>query len=42
MPDLPQTSTAVRFATAVRSAEGREGTNAFVEKRKPFWLMQKE
>jgi isohexenylglutaconyl-CoA hydratase len=30
------------FATAVRSAEGKEGTSAFVEKRKPSWLMQVE
>jgi isohexenylglutaconyl-CoA hydratase len=30
------------FAAAVRSAEGREGTSAFVEKRKPSWLMQVE
>ncbi len=25
------------FAAAVRSAEGRDGTSAFVEKRKPYW-----
>jgi isohexenylglutaconyl-CoA hydratase len=30
------------FAAAVRSAEGKEGTSAFVEKRKPPWLMQVE
>ena len=30
------------FATAVRSPEGREGTNAFVEKRKPSWVAQVE
>ena len=28
------------FAAAVRSAEGREGTKAFVEKRKPSWFVQ--
>jgi len=28
------------FAAAVRSAEGREGTKAFVEKRKPAWFVQ--
>ncbi len=33
---------AERFATAVRSPEGREGASAFVEKRKPSWLMQVE
>jgi isohexenylglutaconyl-CoA hydratase len=33
---------AERFAAAVRSPEGREGTSAFVEKRKPSWLMQVE
>ena len=26
------------FAAAVRSPEGREGTTAFVEKRKPDWV----
>jgi 1,4-dihydroxy-2-naphthoyl-CoA synthase len=26
----------------VRSAEGREGTQAFVEKRKPSWFVQVE
>jgi isohexenylglutaconyl-CoA hydratase len=30
------------FAAAVRSAEGREGTQAFVEKRKPSWFVQVE
>lgn len=30
------------FAAAVRSAEGREGTRSFVEKRKPSWVMQVE
>ncbi|HML07679.1 MAG TPA: enoyl-CoA hydratase-related protein [Xanthobacteraceae bacterium] len=30
------------FAAAVRSAEGREGTKSFVEKRKPSWVMQVE
>ena len=30
------------FAAAVRSAEGREGTKAFVEKRKPAWVVQVE
>ena len=29
---------AVSFADAVRSVEGREGTAAFVEKRKPAWF----
>jgi isohexenylglutaconyl-CoA hydratase len=28
------------FARAVRSPEGREGTKAFVEKRKPAWAMK--
>jgi isohexenylglutaconyl-CoA hydratase len=28
---------AKKFAASVRSAEGREGTAAFVEKRKPAW-----
>ena len=28
------------FAAALRSAEGREGTRAFVEKRKPSWVVQ--
>jgi isohexenylglutaconyl-CoA hydratase len=28
------------FAAAVRSPEGREGTRAFVEKRKPAWVVQ--
>jgi isohexenylglutaconyl-CoA hydratase len=30
------------FAAAVRSPEGREGTKAFVEKRKPSWVVQVE
>jgi isohexenylglutaconyl-CoA hydratase len=30
------------FAAAVRGAEGREGTRAFVEKRKPSWVVQTE
>lgn len=30
------------FAAAVRSPEGREGTNSFVEKRKPSWVVQVE
>jgi isohexenylglutaconyl-CoA hydratase len=30
------------FAAAVRGPEGREGTAAFVEKRKPSWVMQVE
>ncbi len=30
------------FATAVRGPEGREGTKAFVEKRKPSWVAQVE
>jgi isohexenylglutaconyl-CoA hydratase len=30
------------FAAAVRGAEGREGTKAFVEKRKPSWVTQVE
>jgi len=30
------------FAAAVRGSEGREGTKAFVEKRKPFWVTQVE
>jgi len=31
---------AVCFAAAARSPEGREGTTAFVEKRKPSWVTQ--
>ncbi|MGA2817197.1 MAG: hypothetical protein ABSE67_13015 [Xanthobacteraceae bacterium] len=42
MPDLPQTSPDERFATAFRGAEGGEDAGAFVEKRKPSWLMQVE
>jgi isohexenylglutaconyl-CoA hydratase len=34
------TDAAESFATALRSAEGREGTKAFVEKRKPSWFVQ--
>ena len=30
------------FAAAVRSAEGREGTKSFVEKRRPSWVVQVE
>lgn len=30
------------FAAAVRGAEGREGTRAFVEKRKPAWVTRVE
>jgi isohexenylglutaconyl-CoA hydratase len=30
------------FAAAVRGPEGREGTNAFVQKRKPSWVVQVE
>lgn len=33
---------AAAFADAVRGAEGREGTKAFVEKRKPSWVTQVE
>ena len=33
---------AASFATSVRGAEGREGTAAFVEKRKPSWVTQVE
>lgn len=33
---------AAAFADAVRGPEGREGTKAFVEKRKPSWVTQVE
>jgi isohexenylglutaconyl-CoA hydratase len=33
---------AAAFADAVRGPEGREGTKAFVEKRKPSWVTQLE
>ena len=33
---------ATSFTTAVRGAEGQEGTKAFVEKRKPVWAMKIE
>ncbi len=33
---------AASFAASVRGAEGREGTAAFVEKRKPSWVTQAE
>ncbi len=33
---------AASFAAAVRGPEGREGTRAFVEKRKPSWVAQVE
>jgi len=41
MPELLDDA-ATCFAAAVRSAEGREGTKAFVDKRKPSWVMQVE
>jgi isohexenylglutaconyl-CoA hydratase len=41
MPELLDDA-AECFAAAVRSPEGREGTSAFVEKRKPAWLVQVE
>jgi isohexenylglutaconyl-CoA hydratase len=37
MPELLDQA-ADSFAAAVRSAEGQEGTRAFVEKRKPAWV----
>jgi isohexenylglutaconyl-CoA hydratase len=37
MPELLDAA-AASFAAAVRSPEGREGTSAFVEKRKPAWI----
>ncbi len=39
MPEL-LSAAADAFAAAVRSPEGREGTKAFVEKRKPSWVAQ--
>jgi isohexenylglutaconyl-CoA hydratase len=39
MPELLNDA-AESFAAALRSAEGREGTKAFVEKRKPSWVAQ--
>jgi len=33
---------AASFAASVRGSEGREGTAAFVEKRKPSWVTQVE
>jgi len=41
MPELLDDA-ADAFAAAVRSAEGREGTKSFVEKRKPTWVVQVE
>ncbi len=41
MPELLDDA-AECFAAAVRSPEGREGTKAFVEKRKPSWVVQVE
>jgi isohexenylglutaconyl-CoA hydratase len=41
MPEL-LAAAADAFAAAVRSPEGREGTKAFVEKRKPSWVAQVE
>jgi isohexenylglutaconyl-CoA hydratase len=41
IPALLDEAAAV-FAAAVRSPEGREGTRAFVEKRKPSWVTQIE
>jgi len=41
MPELLDEA-AECFAGAVRSPEGREGTRAFVEKRKPSWYLQVE
>jgi isohexenylglutaconyl-CoA hydratase len=31
---------ATSFTSAVRGAEGQEGTKAFVEKRKPAWAVK--
>jgi len=41
MPELLNDA-ADAFAAAVRGPEGREGTRAFVEKRKPSWVQQVE
>ncbi len=41
MPELLDQA-AESFARAVRGEEGREGTRAFVEKRKPAWAMRIE
>ena len=41
MPELLDRA-AESFARAVRGEEGREGTRAFVEKRKPAWAMRIE
>ena len=41
MPELLDQA-AESFARAVRGEEGREGTRAFVEKRKPAWVMKLE
>ncbi len=41
MPELLDDAAAC-FAAAVRSAEGREGTRSFVEKRKPSWVVRVE
>ena len=41
IPALLDEAAAV-FAAAVRGSEGREGTRAFVEKRKPSWVTQVE
>ena len=41
MPDLLDYA-ADCFANAVRGPEGREGTRAFVEKRKPSWVVEVE
>ena len=41
MPEL-LAEAADAFAAAVRGHEGREGTKAFVEKRKPSWVVQSE
>lgn len=41
MPELLDQA-AESFARAVRGEEGREGTRAFVEKRKPAWVMRIE
>ncbi len=39
MPEL-LAAAADAFAAAVRGPEGREGTKAFIEKRKPSWVIQ--